>query len=64
MVAVISIDAYPFLVFGDLTCHLKDMGVGVLWLHFGSSDQEASLSAGKTSGKNSHTEVHPYSYFR
>ena len=33
VVAVISVDAYPFLAFWDLTFHLKDMGVGVLWLH-------------------------------
>ena len=26
---VISIDAYPFLAFSDLTCHLKDTGIGV-----------------------------------
>ena len=24
VVAVISIDAYPFLAFSDLTCHLED----------------------------------------
>ena len=24
VVAVVSIDAYPFLAFSDLTCHLKD----------------------------------------
>ena len=33
VVAVISADAYPFLVFSDLTCHLEDTGVGVFWLH-------------------------------
>ena len=33
VVAVISVDAYPFLVFSDLTCYLKDTGIGVLWLH-------------------------------
>ena len=32
-VAVISVDAYPFLAFSDLTCHLEDTGVGVFWLH-------------------------------
>ena len=26
VVAVISVDAYPFLAFSDLTCHLEDMG--------------------------------------
>ena len=33
MVAVISVDAYPLLAFSDLTCHLKDTGIGVFWLH-------------------------------
>ena len=26
-------DAYPFLAFPDLTCHLEDTGIGVFWLH-------------------------------
>ena len=56
VVAVISVDAYLFLAFLDLTCHLEDTGIGVFWLHcaaqseeteFGSSDQEASPSLGK-----------------
>ena len=29
VVAVIRIDAYHFLAFSDLTCHLKDTGIGV-----------------------------------
>ena len=33
VVAVISVDAYPLLVFSDLTCCLEDMGIGVFWLH-------------------------------
>ena len=33
VVAVISVDAYPFLAFSDLTCHLEYTGIGVLWLH-------------------------------
>ena len=33
VVAVISVDAYPFLAFSDLTCHLEDTGIGVSWLH-------------------------------
>ena len=33
MVAVISVDAYPFLAFLDLTCHLEDAGIGTFWLH-------------------------------
>ena len=31
VVAVISVDAYPFSAFSDLTCHLEDMGIGVFW---------------------------------
>ena len=33
VVAVISVDAYPFLAFSDLTCHLEDTGISVFWLH-------------------------------
>ena len=33
MVAVITVDAYPFLAFPDLTCHLEDTGTSVSWLH-------------------------------
>ena len=33
LVAVISLDAYPFLAFSGLTCHLEDTGIGVFWLH-------------------------------
>ena len=33
MVAVISVDAYPFLAFSDLTYYLEDTGIGVFWLH-------------------------------
>ena len=33
VVAVISVNAYPFLPFSDLTCHLEDMRIGVFWLH-------------------------------
>ena len=34
MLAMISVDAYPFLVFSDLTCHLEDIGIGAgIWLH-------------------------------
>ena len=34
VVAVISVDAFPFLAFLDLTCHLGDTGIGVSWLHY------------------------------
>ena len=33
VVAVISVDAYPFLAFSDLTCHLEDTGILVFWSH-------------------------------
>ena len=33
MVAVISVDAYPFLAFSDLTYHHVDKGIGDFWLH-------------------------------
>ena len=33
MVAVTSVDAYPFLAFSDLTCNLEDIGKDVFWLH-------------------------------
>ena len=33
VVTVISVDAYPFLVFSGLACHLEDVGIGVFWLH-------------------------------
>ena len=29
MVAVTSVDAYYFLTFSELTCHLEDTGIGV-----------------------------------
>ena len=29
VVAVISVDVYPFLAFSDLTFHLEDMRIGV-----------------------------------
>ena len=61
VVAVISADAYPFLAFSDLTCHLEETELG-------SSDQEASPSAGKITGvvlvPCSRMEVRPHSYFR
>ena len=33
VVAVISVDAYPFLAFSDLICHIEDTRIGVFWLH-------------------------------
>ena len=43
MLAMIGVDAHRFLVFSDLTCHLKDAGIGSI----GSSHREASVSTGK-----------------
>ena len=33
VVAVISVDVYPFLAFSDLICYPEDTGIGVFWLH-------------------------------
>ena len=33
MVAVISVDAYLFLAFSNLTCHLEDARIGFFSLH-------------------------------
>ena len=37
VVAAISVDAYPFLAFSDLTCDLEDTGTGVFWLHYAAA---------------------------
>ena len=59
MVAAIGGDAYPFLAFTDLTCHLEDTEYGFSGCtvppdskesEFRSSDQEASVTAGKNTG--------------
>ena len=58
MVVVISVDAYCFVAFSDLTCHLEVTGIDIFssdctvppdskGTEFESSDQEASQSAGK-----------------
>ena len=57
---MISVDAYSFLVFSDLTYLLEDTGIGVFSLHsaglivrrtkLGRNDQEASPSVGKNTG--------------
>ena len=36
MNAGVSVDAYHFLAFSDLTCHPEDTGIGVFWLHSGT----------------------------
>ena len=33
MLAVVSVDAYPFMAFSELTCHLADTGIGVFCLY-------------------------------
>ena len=33
LIAIISVDGYPFLAFTDLICHLKEIGIGVFWLN-------------------------------
>ena len=33
MVPVISVDAYSFFPFSDMTCHLEGTGIGVFLLH-------------------------------
>ena len=33
VVDVISVAAYSFLTFPDLTCHLEDARIDVFWLH-------------------------------
>ena len=58
--AVLSVDAYPFLAFSDMTCHLQYTGIifsGWIVLPdsketvLGSSEQEVSPSTGKNTGK-------------
>ena len=60
VVAVISVDAYPFLTFSDLTCHVEDTGKVFSGCtvtpdsketELGSSDQGATPSVGKNTGK-------------
>ena len=56
---MINVDAYLFLAFSNLTCHLQDTGIGFSRCtappdsketKIGSSNQEVSLSAGITTG--------------
>ena len=76
MVAVISIDASPFLFFSDLTCDHKDTGIGVSGCtvlsdskktKLGSSDHEASPSESENTGVVLvpcwRMEMRPSSYF-
>ena len=40
VVAVIGVDAYLFLAFSDLSCHLDNTGTGVFWLHCAAWSEE------------------------
>ena len=33
VLAVISINAYPFLALSHLTCYIEDTRIGIFWLH-------------------------------
>ena len=33
MLAVMSVDAYIFLAFSDLTCQPEEAEIGIFWLH-------------------------------
>ena len=46
VLAVINADAYPFLAYSDLTCHLEDTGIGSFWL----SDSKETNSEVETEG--------------
>ena len=43
VIAVISVDTYPFLVFSDLTCHLKDTGINVFGCTVQSDSKKTKL---------------------
>ena len=61
VIAVISIDAYPFLTFSKLTCHLDNTGISVSWLHLPLDGNKTKL--GSSFIAMSCMEVCPYSYF-
>ena len=73
VVAVISVDAYPFSAFSDLTCHLEVFSGCTLppdseETEIGNDEQEASQSACKSTivvlVSCLHMEVLTYSYFQ
>ena len=45
VVAVISVDSYPFLTFSDQTCHLENTRIAVFWLHCPSDSKETKLES-------------------
>ena len=44
---MISVDAYFFLAFSDLTYHLEDARTGVSWLHCAPDSKETELGRSK-----------------
>ena len=75
MLAVISVDDYPFLPFEDLTCLLEDTGIGVITLCcMIVPRQKFEITTNlKSSGKNNRVVLVPcsrmekgrtYSYFQ
>ena len=53
VVSVISVDAYPYFAFSDLTCQLKDTGIGVFWLHCAACDCSYAWSCSLCEGRSS-----------
>ena len=43
MVDVISVHAYQFLAFSDLTCHLGDTGIGIFCLYCAVDSKKTKL---------------------
>ena len=78
VVAVISVHAYPFWVFSDLTYHLKDTEIGVFLValcclisrdtEIGSNNQDTPPSAGKNNeavlGSCAYSYFWCFRYFR
>ena len=52
MVVVISIDAYPFLAFSDLTCHTEDTGMGIFSLHCPPDSKDSKLGSSNANLQN------------
>ena len=45
MVAVINVDAYPFLTVSDLTCHLEDTEIGASGCIVSPDSKETELGS-------------------
>ena len=52
MVAVISVNAYPFSAFSNLTYHLEDTRVVAFWLHCAAKDTKLRSSDNEASTKS------------